>query len=95
MPEHVDVGSLKSNSPVTRQDNKLDEFQELLKSGLMPGAAMEYVILDLAGNLLALSGEILEGLFDVLIIEIYGAENKLDESDLAFKNFDCLLAGQL
>jgi hypothetical protein len=61
----------------------------------MPGATMEYVILNLAGNLLALSGEILQGLFDVRIIQIDGVQNKLDESDLTFKHLDCLLAAEL
>lgn len=61
----------------------------------MPGATMEDVILNLAGNLLALSGEILQGLFDVLIIKVYRVENQLDESDLTLEHFDCLLAAEL
>lgn len=38
----------------------------------MTGATMEVVILNLARNLLALSGKILQVLFNVLIIKIYG-----------------------
>jgi hypothetical protein len=56
---------------------------------------MEYVVLNLAGDLLALSGEILQVLFDVLIVKIYGVENKLDEADLTFEHFDCLLGAEL
>lgn len=56
---------------------------------------MEYVILYVARNLFALSSEVLQVLFYVLIIEIDGVEDELDESDLSFKYFDCLLAAEL
>ena len=87
LPEGLQILRLYVNFPITGSDHKLEQIQQLSKSGSVTHPASEDVVVNRLRGSSSLTNDLFEAFFDLLIVTSDILKNNLDYTYLIFQKF--------